>query len=176
MCFHWIKNSQLTAFLPSSLEILFFCLWFFMVSNKNSAIFIILLMCVMYLSPLDASKCFQQFVPKCVCGFLFSFFILLGFVEFGDLRGYFLKKIWENFGHYFCNIFSPCYLSGVQSCTCHITWCYPTGHKHWFLFFQPFLPLCDLVWIIHIDLSSSSLEVSFAVTRSLANTFLFQIL
>lgn len=48
--------------------------------------------------------------------------------------------------------------------------------KHSFHFIQSFFPPRDLVWIIHIFLSSSSLKFSFAVSGSLANTFLFQIL
>ena len=56
------------------------------------------------------------------------------------------------------------------------TWYYPTGYTTLFPFTQSLFPLCDLVWIIPTDLFSNWLKFSFSVSRSLANSFSYQIL
>lgn len=108
--------------------------------------------------------CFLQLVSRCV--------------EFGGLWIDFLKiKFEKNLAAISSKIFPPLYLAGTPITERPpTTWYYPIGYRTLFPFTQPLFPLCDLVWIIHTDLFSDLLKFPFSVSRSLANSFLFQIL
>lgn len=89
----------------------------------------------------------------------------------------FLKiKLEKNLAAISSKIFPHFIFLGLQLQMHPSTWYYPLGYSALFPFTHSLFPLCDLVWIIHTDLFSNRLKFSFSMSRSLANSFLFQIL